>query len=477
MRDPMSHDHTDPPAGPVPLDHLDETHDPALRSWVESANAPDADFPIQNLPLGVFRHTGGDGRARVGVAIGDQILDVGAAARASSVGAALGEPGSEPGSDPGGELDGERRSDLTRAIAACEAPALNALLALGARPRRALRRWCSALLRAGAPGREALAAALVPMREAEMLLPAHIGDYTDFYASIHHATNVGRLFRPDNPLLPNYRYVPIGYHGRASSVVPSGTPVHRPSGQIRPPDAEQPVFAPTRLLDYECELGLVIGPGNALGAPVPIEEAEEHLAGVCLVNDWSARDIQSWEYQPLGPFLAKSFATTISPWVVTVDALAPFRAAPAPRAPSEPAPLPYLDGAANRARGALAITLEVWLASRRMREEGVPPVRLSRSSTLDLYWTAAQMLAHHTSNGCNLRPGDLLASGTVSGASRDALGCLLELTRRGAEPVALPTGETRAFLADGDEVTLRGWCERAGAARIGLGEARGIIVG
>jgi fumarylacetoacetase len=315
------------------------------------------------------------------------------------------------------------------------------------------------------------------MAEAELYLPAEVGDYTDFYASVHHATNVGSMFRPDNPLLPNYKYVPIGYHGRASSLVPSGTPVRRPRGQLKGPNDERPTFAPSRLLDYECEVGFFVGRGNALGEPVAIAEAERHLFGFCLVNDWSARDIQTWEYQPLGPFLAKSFATTVSPWVVTMDALEPYRVPVRERAAGDPAPLPYLDDEADRARGGVALTVEVYLSSRRMREEGVSPARLSRSSFTDMYWTAAQMLTHHASNGCNLRPGDLLASGTVSGPERDARGCLLELTWRGAEPLQLPTGETRKFLEDGDEVIMRGSCEREGMVRIGFGECVGRVEG
>jgi fumarylacetoacetase len=314
------------------------------------------------------------------------------------------------------------------------------------------------------------------MAEAELLLPARVGDYTDFYASIHHATNVGSMFRPDNPLLPNYKWVPIGYHGRASSLVPSGTPVRRPRGQIKDASSDAPVYAPTRALDYEMELGCFVGSPNALGETVPIARAEEHLFGICLVNDWSARDVQSWEYQPLGPFLAKSFATTVSPWVVTFEALEPFRVPAFGRAAGDPAPLAYLHSEANAAAGGLDVTVEVYLSSEQMRRNSVDPVRLSRGRAADLYWTLAQMLTHHASNGCNLSPGDLFASGTISGASKDARGCLLELTWRGAEPITLPSGETRRFLEDGDEVIMRGYCERAGAARIGLGECRGIVV-
>jgi fumarylacetoacetase len=315
------------------------------------------------------------------------------------------------------------------------------------------------------------------MAEAVMAPPAIIGDYTDFYSSIHHASNVGRLFRPGNPLLPNYKYVPIGYHGRASSIVVSGTPVGRPSGQSKEPAAEAPVFGPTRSLDYELEVGFFAGPGNALGQPIPIADAEQHIFGLCLLNDWSARDMQSWEYQPLGPFLAKSFATTISPWIVTMEALAPFRVPAFQRPDGDPEPLPYLSAAEDRERGGIDLTLEVYIASRQMREAALQPMRLSRGNLRNLYWTLAQLLTHHSSNGCNLRPGDLLATGTVSGPSREERGCLLELTQRGAEPIRLPNGEIRKFLEDGDEVILRGYCERDGFARIGLGECRGTIAG
>jgi fumarylacetoacetase len=314
------------------------------------------------------------------------------------------------------------------------------------------------------------------MRDAEMLLPAQIGDYTDFYASVHHATNVGSMFRPDNPLLPNYKWLPIGYHGRASSIVASGTPVRRPSGQSTTPGAQSPTFGPSRSLDYEMELGGFVAIGNPLGEPVPLDRAEDHLFGFCLVNDWSARDMQSWEYQPLGPFLAKSFATTVSPWVVTTEALEPFRAPAFPRPAGDPAPLPYLSSERNASTGGLDIVVEVHLATSRMRDQGVAPMRVSRGRAADLYWTPAQMLAHHTSNGCGLRPGDLLGTGTISGPTKESRGCLLELTWRGAEPLTLPTGETRKFLEDGDEVIMRGYCEREGAVRIGFGECRGVVL-
>lgn len=436
---------------------MNQTHDPSLRSWVESANAPTSDFPVQNLPFGVFRRRGSGEQPRVGVAIGDQIVDM-SICRAAGV-------------FSGVALD---------AATACEEPALNTLMALGPEAASAIRAQLSALLRVGSDAprsKRTRAAMLVAMADAEMFVPARIGDYTDFYASIHHATNVGRLFRPDNPLLPNYKWVPIGYHGRASSIVASGTPVRRPSGQLKPPSAEQPSFGASRLLDYELEVGAFIGQGNTLGEPIPLERAERHLFGICLVNDWSARDIQSWEYQPLGPFLAKNFATTVSPWVVTLEALEPFRVPAFTRAAGDPAPLPYLASAENEARGGIGITLEVHLRTARMREQGSPAQRVSRGSFTAMYWTLAQMLTHHASNGCNLQPGDLIASGTVSGDREDALGCLLELTRRGSQPLQLANGETRGFLEDGDEVILRGYCEREGATRIGLGECSGVVRG
>jgi len=431
----------------------DGTHDPSLQSWVASANAEDADFPIQNLPFGVFRRRDARESARIGVAIGDRVLDLGACAKA---GLLEGVPASL------GRLMGD--------------DSLNRLMDEGRDAARTLRRAVSGILQIGNVSAQRRADALTAAQaEVELLLPAQVGDYSDFYASVDHATNVGRMFRPDNPLLPNYRFVPIGYHGRASSLVVSGTHVSRPRGQTRDDANAPPTFGPSRRLDYELEVGAYIAPGNKLGVPIPIADAEEHLWGVSLVNDWSARDIQTWEYQPLGPFLAKSFATTVSPWVVTLDALAPFRAAPPARANGEPQPLPYLANDGDRAGGAIDLTLEVWLLSAQMRQAGRAPVRLSSSSFRQMYWTFAQMLAHHTSNGCNMRTGDLIASGTVSNADRESRGCLLELTWRGEEPIVLPTGEKRTFLADGDEVVMRGYAQRDGARRIGLGECRGTV--
>jgi fumarylacetoacetase len=400
---------------------LDDTHDPGRTSWVESANAPDSDFPIQNLPLCVFAPAddGHTERARVGVRIGDFVLV-----------ASNWVPGAT----------------------------LNGYFALSPDDRREVRRQLVKALEAGAANVNELE--LYAVGECRFDLPAAVGDYTDFYASIHHATNVGKLFRPDNPLLPNYKHVPIAYHGRASSLVVSDTPVRRPSGQLA-----EGVFGPTRELDYEMEVGFFLGPGNSLGVPIPIERAHEHLAGVCLVNDWSARDVQRWEYQPLGPFLAKNFATSVSPFVVTAEALAPFRRDPPPH---DVPTLPYLQEGPG---GAFDITVEVGLRSARMSE----PFQISRGHFRDMYWTAGQMVSHHTSNGCRVRPGDLIASGTVSGPLKENRGCLLELTSRGAEPLELPTGERRTFLEDGDEVILSAYCAKPGFARVGFGECRGRV--
>jgi fumarylacetoacetase len=434
---------------------LDETHDPRLRSWVASANVPGCDFPIQNLPLGVFRSPGSS-RGHIGVAIGDQILDLRLCADRG-----LFDEGSAVIAD------------------ACQRPSLARLMGLGRRASTGLRRAVSRWLREDegrqAAAHDAVQSQLVPQSAVTMLLPVEIGDYTDFYASIFHATNVGSMFRPDEPLLPNYKHVPIGYHGRASSIVPTGTPVRRPLGQVMPDGAPEPLFRASRRLDYELEVGVFVGPGNALGEPIPASEAEHHVFGLCLLNDWSARDIQAWEYQPLGPFLAKSFATSISPWVVTLDALEPFRVQPQPRPAGDPPPLTYLESDEGRARGAIDVRLEVAISTERMRTAGMAPHVVSRSTLRHLYWTIAQLVTHHASNGCNLRPGDLLGTGTVSGPTRESRGCLLELTWRGSEPLHLPGGETRRFLEDGDEVVFRGWCEREGAIRIGLGECRGTV--
>ena len=418
---------------------LDITHDPKRTSWVASANVAGCDFPIQNLPFGRFRAAGSQEAFRIGVAIGDQVLDL-------------------------------------RAAGLVDHDDMNTLMAAPVAERQALRRQISDGLAAGSAQQSAWAQALVAQSACEFTVPCKVGDYTDFYTSVHHATNIGRQFRPDNPLLPNYKWVPIGYHGRASSIIVSGTPVKRPQGQTKAPDAAEPSFGPCKRLDYELELAWFIGQGNALGAPVGIDTAEQHLFGVALFNDWSARDIQAWEYQPLGPFLSKNFASTLSPWVVTPEALAPFRIAQPPRPEGDPAPLPYLLDEADQRTGALDLELEVLLSTARMREQGLPPHRLSLSNTKHMYWTVAQMLAHHTSNGCNLQPGDLLGSGTISAPDPTGFGSLLETTRGGKEPVALPSGESRRFLEDGDEVTLRARARRDGAAPIGFGECRAIIL-
>ncbi|MEC9372520.1 MAG: fumarylacetoacetase [Planctomycetota bacterium] len=430
------------------------TNDPSLKSWIESANDPAGDFPIQNLPLGVFRRGGGEGPARVGAAIGDQVLDL---AECWQAGLFAGTP--------------------VELVNVFDRPALNDFFSLGRSAWSAVRQRVSNILRAETPtlrdDKQLRGSALAAQRDVQMLLPARIGDYTDFYASAHHATNVGSMFRPDNPLMPNYKHLPVGYHGRASSIVASGTPVRRPMGQTKADDQDAPTFGPCRLLDYELEMGFFVGPGNQLGTRIDIAEASEHIYGMALLNDWSARDVQKWEYQPLGPFNAKNFASTVSPWVVSLDALAPFRRPAPERGAGDPTPLEYLRSAEDFA---FDITLEVLIASRQMLESGAAPMRLSIGNFRDMYWTIDQMLAHHTSTGCNLRPGDFLGTGTVSGPEETARGCLLELTWRGQNPVKLPTGEERKFLADGDEVILRGWCEGNGARRIGFGECRGVVL-
>jgi fumarylacetoacetase len=425
---------------------MDDTHEADLKSWVESANEPDSDFPIQNLPFGVYTPTGVENPS-IGIAIGDQIVDMAACFELGLV-------------------------SESAASQACLGSWLNNLMSLEPQEIAFLRSEVSALLSEEAEPREEI---LFPMSDATMLTPVEIGDYTDFYASIHHATNVGSMFRPDNPLLPNYKYVPIGYHGRASSIFVSGNDIIRPSGQTKTGDAE-PTFGPTKMLDYESELGFFVGRGNSPGDPIAIDEAPSHIFGFCLVNDWSARDIQSWEYQPLGPFLAKNFATTISPWVVTLSALEPYRVPAFRREAGDPEPMSYLFSNEDRDAGGIAVTMEVSLSSARMRDEGHAPLVVSRAPFSEMYWTVAQMLTHHASNGCNLRTGDLIASGTVSGTSEDARGCMLELTWRGQNPVRLPTGEERRFLQDGDEVIMRGYCEKAGHPRIGFGECRGTIL-
>jgi len=427
---------------------LNETHDPARRSLLDSANEPGCDFPIQNLPFGVFRTAGA--APRVGVAIGDQILDVAAA---------------------GASFDGL----AAEAARACATPPLNRLMALGPPASSALRLALSRALSVD-HGNQDIRRHLTPMAEAELIMPAAVPNFTDFFASVFHATNAGRAFRPDNPLLPNYKYVPVAYHGRASSIRVSGTPFRRPNGQRKPPNETAPSYGPSRNLDFELELGIYIGTPSELGSVVPIGQAAEHIFGFCLLNDWSARDVQGWEYQPLGPFLGKNFATTVSPWVITAEALAPFRVGAFERPDGDPAPLPYLDDADDRVHGGLAITLEAAIASEAMRRAGSAPLRLAHTSSANLYWTVAQMVAHHACNGCNLETGDLFGSGTISGPDKSSWGSLLELTERGREPIALPSGEARRFIEDGDEIIFHGFCTREGFARIGFGECRAVVL-
>jgi len=443
--------------------HIDETHDPSLESWVESANDPGTDFPIQNLPLA--RVDVNQEQYATVVPIGDKLLNLDAAMR---MGLLRGVPWSG--------IEHAHRVD----------------------DRRILRRKLSELLRLDSPlatDKNMQNGVMLELSDDDhdgvwLLCPVQPRDYTDFYASLYHATSVGSMFRPDNPLLPNYKHIPIGYHGRASSIVTSGTDVRRPVGQQAPTeDSGAPGLGPCKLLDYELEMGVVVGQGINLGDTIDIADAEKHMLGLCLVNDWSARDLQKWEYQPLGPFLAKSFATTVSPYIVTMEALAPFRTPAFARDAGDPSPLPYLTSEGNTAAGGFDITLEVYLSSEQMRSKNMEPVKISTGNFKDMYWTLAQMLTHHSSNGCNMQPGDLLASGTVSGKTKDSRGCLLELTWNGdafasppklvpgtdRTPIALPTGEERKFLADGDEVIIRGYCERDGFRRIGFGECRGII--
>jgi fumarylacetoacetase len=423
---------------------IDASNDPALTSWCESAQG--SEFSIQNLPLGIF--SVGERRRRAGVAIGDYVLDLSGIADL---------------------LDEDWREDLSQ-------PVLNGWLARGPEVQSALRLRLIELL-TDEKYRDDVEPQLVGQTEVRLHVPCLIGDYTDFYVGIHHATNVGKQFRPDNPLLPNYKYVPIGYHGRASSVRASGEPVIRPSGQRKAPDADAPEYGPSRRLDYELELGIWMGAGNELGSPIPVTEASEHIAGYCLLNDWSARDLQAWEYQPLGPFLAKNFLTSISAWVVSGQALAPFRKPMPPRPAGDPEPLPYLNDAADRDTGGLGIQLEVTLTTEKMRTAGMAPHVLSRGSAdAAMYWSAAQIVAHHSSNGCNLQPGDLIGTGTLSTDSAGGLGSLLEISEGGKKPIQLTSGETRSFLEDGDEITLKAWCEAEGAVRIGFGECVGRVV-
>lgn len=416
---------------------MNATHDPSAQSWLASANHPDTDFPLQNLPFGRYRRAPQDA-LRIGVAIGDQVLDL-------------------------------------QAVGLVNSQDMHALMALPPDARQALRYALWQGLKAGAPQQAQWAAALHPQQEVTMGLPCEVGDYTDFYTGIHHATTVGQLFRPDNPLLPNYKWVPIGYHGRASSIAASGHSFHRPHGQTMQAGHSTPDFGPTQRLDYELELGAWVAQGNALGAAVPMAQAQQHIFGLTLLNDWSARDIQAWEYQPLGPFLSKNFATTVSPWLVTLEALEPFRV-PFARPAGDPQPLPYLDSSDNHTGGAFQLELEVWLQTPAMRAAGSAGQRISCSNFADAYWTLAQLVAHHTVNGCNLRTGDVLGTGTLSGPAPEQGGSLLELTQGGHRALQLGNGETRLFLEDGDALTLRGYCQRPGARRIGFGECRAMVL-
>ncbi|KZN42584.1 fumarylacetoacetase [Pseudoalteromonas luteoviolacea CPMOR-2] len=434
------------------MSFINETHDINLKSWVASANQAGTDFPIQNLPFASFRRKGSNEEFRGGVAIGDQVLDLGAVAAANI-------------------FDGVAQE----AAEAANAQALNEFMGLGKAHWSGLRLALSRALREGSEHQGTLEGALVAQGDVEYALPCHIGDYTDFYTSIYHATAVGSLFRPDNPLLPNYKWVPIGYHGRASSIDVSGQTFPRPKGQTKAPDAEAPSFGPCKRLDYELELGIYLGKGNELGDAISIEDAEDHVFGFCLFNDWSARDLQAWEYQPLGPFLAKNFASTVSPWIVTTEALAPYRTA-WHRDENDPQPMSYLESAQNRESGSFDIQMDVLIETDKMRSENVAPSKVSESSFKHSYWTVAQMVTHHTVNGCNFLPGDMLGSGTQSGPEHEEAGSLLELSRGGKESITLSNGEERKFLEDGDKVIMRGWCEADGFNRIGFGSVEGTVL-
>jgi len=434
------------------FDRLDATHDPTVHSWLAAANESGCAFPIQNLPFGIFRRARSAEEFRGGVAIGDQIVDLAALAQADLF-----------------------SGDAATAIRAGSRSSLNALMQLGPQFSGALRHALFAALKRGSGHESALKECLVAQADAAFSLPAQIGDYTDFYISIHHARAIGRQFRPDNPLLPNYQWIPIGYHGRSSSIGVSGQRFARPQGQKKAAGAGNPTVGPSERLDYELEMGIFIGTGNPQGTAIPLEDAENHIFGLCLLNDWSARDLQAWEYQPLGPFLAKNFATTISPWVVTLQALAPFRV-PFSRPERDPQPLPYLESASNRRAGAIDIRLEAYIRTAKMQQRDEPAQRLSRTSLRHAYWTISQLVAHHTVNGCNLRPGDLLGSGTQSGPTAAEAGSLVELSQGGSEPLQVGSDETRTFLEDGDTVTFRAWCQRPGAVTIGFGEVSGSVL-
>ncbi|TMP15005.1 fumarylacetoacetase [Pseudoalteromonas sp. S2893] len=434
------------------MSQINETHDINLTSWVESANIKGCDFPIQNLPFAEFRTKNTNEEFRGGVAIGDQVIDL---AKLSHLNIFTG--------------------DAKTALDAASESTLNTFMGLGKQYWSALRLALSKALREGAQQQKEMQSTLIAQADIEFSLPCRIGDYTDFYTSIYHATAVGSLFRPDNPLLPNYKWVPIGYHGRSSSIDVSGQTFHRPKGQTKAPDADTPSFGPCKRLDYELELGIYLGKGNALGDAIAIENAENHVFGFCVFNDWSARDLQAWEYQPLGPFLAKNFASTVSPWIVTTEALAPFRTSWT-RDENDPQPMPYLESAANREQGAFDIQMDVKIQTQKMRDENHQPTQVSASSFKHSYWTVAQMVTHHTVNGCNFMPGDMLGSGTQSGPTHKEAGSLLELSRGGKEKITLSNGEQRSFLEDGDNVIMRGWCEKPGYARIGFGSVESTVL-
>ncbi|MCK8094970.1 fumarylacetoacetase [Pseudoalteromonas sp. 1CM17D] len=434
------------------MSQINETHDINLTSWVESANIKGCDFPIQNLPFAEFRTKNTNEKFRGGVAIGDQVIDL---AKLSHLNIFTG--------------------DAKTALDAASESTLNTFMGLGEQYWSALRLALSKALREGAQQQKEMQSTLIAQADIEFSLPCRIGDYTDFYTSIYHATAVGSLFRPDNPLLPNYKWVPIGYHGRSSSIDVSGQTFHRPKGQTKAPNADTPSFGPCKRLDYELELGIYLGKGNALGDAIAIENAENHVFGFCVFNDWSARDLQAWEYQPLGPFLAKNFASTVSPWIVTTEALAPFRTSWT-RDENDPQPMPYLESAANREQGAFDIQMDVKIQTQKMRDENHQPTQVSASSFKHSYWTVAQMVTHHTVNGCNFMPGDMLGSGTQSGPTHEEAGSLLELSRGGKEKITLSNGEQRSFLEDGDNVIMRGWCEKPGYARIGFGSVESTVL-
>ncbi len=431
---------------------VNDTHKPDLKSWVPSANTQDCEFPVQNLPLGVFKQDDKKDKPSGCVAIGDQLI-----ALADFVAKGL--------------LDGKAK----KAAEAAMGPTLNPLMTLGKEYWLDLRRQLSILLRAGGADAD-LQDTLVPISDVEMCMPAEIGDYTDFYSSINHARNVGSLLRPDNPLLPNYKHIPIAYHGRSSSIRITGTPTRRPIGQLKPPDADDPVFDACHRLDYETELGVFVGTGNALGETINLDDAENYIFGFCILNDWSARDIQAWEYQPLGPFLAKNFATTISPWIISIEALAPYRQKIFGRPDGDPAPLSYLTSESHEKTGGLDINLEVAVSTSSMQKNQETPHVIGSPVFKDMYWSVFQMLTHHASGGCNFRPGDFYGSGTVSGTNKDQLGSLLEVTLGGKEPIKFPNGETRTFLQDGDEVVMKAWCQKEGGVRIGFGECRSVVL-